>query len=37
MCKIVTPVVTVFDENENFYLEIIKEDGTIAKFKLKKN
>lgn len=33
----VTFEATVFDENENFYLEIIKEDGTIAKFKLKKN
>lgn len=28
---------TVFDENENLYLEIIKDDGTIVKFKLKKN
>ena len=33
----VTFEATVFDENENFYLEIIKEDGTIAKFKLKNN
>ena len=24
-------------ENENLYLEIIKDDGTIVKFKLKKN